>query len=558
MSQELKAYLAAMQDEARQEKADVAAIQGSVDEVARVRQLLRRFPDKVRHKAMIPFGKHAFFEGELIHTNEFLVGLGCDLRLEASARQADGVLGRRQERAEAALNQARQQLEELQSRVEELSATLSNEDGEALVDIRQDFEESEALLASAQVPPQAVASMTAAPLERSADRVDTTIDRGKDAAQAGDRRGDVEAGDDDDRIFARLAELERLEAEEGSGGGEEGDGVGDFEGESKGERDRGEGIATEGELWRGLQRAAALTAAAGPAAAQPGPGSGVAQVGLASGHISGSLGSVAVPSVSSPLATKATKAAAVPGAKRMACTPLKKGFLLGGGEGGRRAATAAAAEAAGPGARAGSVRGAQATGNVTSSIGTVPLEGSSGTGRGSGADAGASRRVTFADESLPGPANDGSGAGFRQMLNAPGEPHHQQGGGGVPRVRPALKQGTSSVELAGQQATGERAPCVGDREGSGLRPGAAQVAALEDGGDAAMAMARAREEAFTGIIRERVSESTVEGSGNAGSGGTASSEMAQFANASGGETIAPKRVSKFKDSSVWGILISKV
>ncbi|GLI61948.1 hypothetical protein VaNZ11_004509 [Volvox africanus] len=541
MSQELKAYLAAMQDAAREQKADVAAIQASVDEIARVRELLTRLPDKVRHKAMVPFGKHAFFEGELIHTNEFLVALGCDLRLESSARQAEAMLGRRQARAEAALKQARQQLEELQSRVEEFTTTLSNEDGEVLVDIRQDFEESEALLASAQVPPQAVATVTAAPLVGCADRVDSSIEPGNIAARDVDRRGDVEAISEDDRVFARLAELERLEADAGSGGGEDeggdgGHGGDDVEGESKGGQESQEGIAVEGELWRAGQKAAVSTATAGPVAANQGHGSGVVQVDRAAGHgagasVSGAMGATSVPS---------------PLAKPKACTPLKKGFLLGGGGGGRRAATATTAEAAGLGAGPGPVRGAQATGGVTSSTGAVLLGGSSETGRGSGGDAGVSRRVTFADGSLTGKADDGSSAGLRQGLNAHGEPHHQQGGGDVSRVRPALKQGTSSVNLAGQQAKGERRSYMGDGERSGLRPGAAQVVALEDGGDAAMAMARAREEAFSGVIRERASEDVVEGAGSAGNGGPASSEIGPSAVAHGGQAAASKRVSKFK------------
>lgn len=65
---------------------------------------------------MVPFGKHAFFPGELVHTNEFLVGLGCELQLEASAKQAAELLGRRQERAAAALARARLQLRELEAR----------------------------------------------------------------------------------------------------------------------------------------------------------------------------------------------------------------------------------------------------------------------------------------------------------------------------------------------------------------------------------------------------------------------------------------------------------
>lgn len=42
---------------------------------------------KTNHRAMVPYGPMAFFPGELIHTNEFLVHLGDSHFAEMSARE---------------------------------------------------------------------------------------------------------------------------------------------------------------------------------------------------------------------------------------------------------------------------------------------------------------------------------------------------------------------------------------------------------------------------------------------------------------------------------------
>lgn len=43
----------------------------------------------------VPIGKHAFFPGQLVHTNEIMVLLGDNHFIERSVRQADGIADRR-------------------------------------------------------------------------------------------------------------------------------------------------------------------------------------------------------------------------------------------------------------------------------------------------------------------------------------------------------------------------------------------------------------------------------------------------------------------------------
>ncbi|PNH10065.1 Branched-chain-amino-acid aminotransferase-like protein 3, chloroplastic [Tetrabaena socialis] len=153
---ELQAYLEALQAvqameaAAERQEAEAGVLRAAVEEVARVRQLVLRLPDKVRRKAMVPYGKHAFFEGELVHTNELMVDLGCGYSLEASAVEAAAVLGRRQAAAEAALAAAEARLAELRARAGAVGqVTMSNEEGEGFFEIRQEYEESEELLRAA-------------------------------------------------------------------------------------------------------------------------------------------------------------------------------------------------------------------------------------------------------------------------------------------------------------------------------------------------------------------------------------------------------------------------
>lgn len=135
--QELAAYLQDLQAAAQRQEAHTLELQSSIDALGGVRDLLGRLPAQVRHKVMVPYGRHAFFPGQLVHTNELMVSLGCDYQLEASALEAEAVLARRQAKAEAALGLAKAQLSELRGRTPALQAAMGNEQGDQYMEIRQ-------------------------------------------------------------------------------------------------------------------------------------------------------------------------------------------------------------------------------------------------------------------------------------------------------------------------------------------------------------------------------------------------------------------------------------
>ena len=62
-----------------------------------VKSTLTSLPDKVRHEVMVPLGPLAFMPGSLRHTNEITALLGENYYAEVSAKQACGIVERRQE-----------------------------------------------------------------------------------------------------------------------------------------------------------------------------------------------------------------------------------------------------------------------------------------------------------------------------------------------------------------------------------------------------------------------------------------------------------------------------
>lgn len=515
---------------------------------------------------MVPFGKHAFFEGELIHTNEFLVGLGCDLVLEASAMQAAGVLARRQSRAEAALASTRLKLEDMRSRAAELTATLSNEDGEDLVDIQQDFEESEALMASAQGTRTAPQPLQAAVVEVAPPRVVVSEpDVREDRCEAAGSRtsGETQKGegdDDDERIFARLSELERLEAEAGSGY---------MKGESdEGDNGGGNCDAVEGMRdWKSHKEGGGEASVARGNAAVPvhgRDGLGVAMgIGAANeasvpaicwqavgAQVATNSSSISAASTTSTTTSVDVENAARPAVKvkAKAGALLKKGFLLGGGGGrggGGRApldATVRATSQMVPSSTAldtdlGSRPQARQQQKVGPSRSKGVSVGERRTCRESQAEG--ARRVSFADGLSLIQADDGD-AGPSKTLHARAEGQRLQGShAGTVGMRSALKQEVGNIDPSGSQVA--RAVARGG-DGS-LRGMAAQVVALADGGDAAMAMARAQEEAFNGLVRERVVDDVGEVALGPPRAGVVADESAVM---SEDGLAASNRVSKFK------------
>jgi prefoldin alpha subunit len=113
-------------------------------------ETLAELPNRLRHPAMIPLGKHAFFRGHLTRTNEVMVHLGEQYYVETSAAVARGILQRRLDVLAQGVSKAQQQLQALRARLDVTQSSLRDDsaDGGAF-EIRSSIEESDALLASA-------------------------------------------------------------------------------------------------------------------------------------------------------------------------------------------------------------------------------------------------------------------------------------------------------------------------------------------------------------------------------------------------------------------------
>ncbi|XP_048253611.1 unconventional prefoldin RPB5 interactor-like [Haliotis rufescens] len=70
---------------------------------------LRTLPDKVEHDVMVPFGSLAFMPGRLVHTNEVMVLLGDNWFVERSAKQAAEIVSRRIKAVEENLEKLREE-----------------------------------------------------------------------------------------------------------------------------------------------------------------------------------------------------------------------------------------------------------------------------------------------------------------------------------------------------------------------------------------------------------------------------------------------------------------
>ncbi|KAJ2840986.1 uri1, prefoldin-like chaperone, partial [Coemansia erecta] len=118
-------------------------------EYQELQKLLQTLPDQTHYDAMVPVGPLAFFPGQLIHTNEILVLLGENLFVERSAKQAAAIAGRREKYADEKIAELDNQLNKLVSdetrlmKRKEIEENMYNEDGEQIVDIKEEVVEGE-------------------------------------------------------------------------------------------------------------------------------------------------------------------------------------------------------------------------------------------------------------------------------------------------------------------------------------------------------------------------------------------------------------------------------
>ena len=192
------------------------AVRDTASHLRGVAELVSELPKRLTAPIMVPLGKHAFFPGQLQHTNEVTMNIGCGYYIECTAAHAAEVLDRRVQALERSAAHASQHAQALQARLhladQELGVGptsssgggdstpgLVHEGGEEVVEIRETLEESDALLRSA-----------AAGAISGGGSSSGTVSGKPKALYKNDR--DSEA-DGLDEVFKRIAELERLEQE---------------------------------------------------------------------------------------------------------------------------------------------------------------------------------------------------------------------------------------------------------------------------------------------------------------------------------------------------------
>eukprot|EP00123_Amoebidium_parasiticum_P001127 comp12154_c0_seq1/m.6905 comp12154_c0_seq1/g.6905 ORF comp12154_c0_seq1/g.6905 comp12154_c0_seq1/m.6905 type:complete len:365 (-) comp12154_c0_seq1:299-1393(-) len=108
---------------------------------------LATLPDKTKHEIMVPLGPLAFMPGQIVHTNEILVLLGDNIFAERSAKQAVGIIKRRQEFVKGNINAVEKLLNDLGTRAEyaqhEVWGGAKDEEGNDIIEINEPATEEE-------------------------------------------------------------------------------------------------------------------------------------------------------------------------------------------------------------------------------------------------------------------------------------------------------------------------------------------------------------------------------------------------------------------------------
>ena len=101
-------------------------------------------PERVEHRVMVPFGKMAFFPGSLRHTNEITVLLGDNYFALRSAAQAEGIAERRADFVRPQLDEAKEEVAELERTREKLRAIGAlHAEQQGTFEIREEYVEEE-------------------------------------------------------------------------------------------------------------------------------------------------------------------------------------------------------------------------------------------------------------------------------------------------------------------------------------------------------------------------------------------------------------------------------
>ena len=138
-----------------------AQLKRALGDYEELRQTLQTLPERVEHRVMVPFGKMAFFPGSLRHTNEITVLLGDNYFALRSAAQAEGIAERRADFVRPQLDEAKEEVAELERTREKLRAIGAlHAEQQGTFEIREEYVEEEwaAKAAARAAPPPAPAA----------------------------------------------------------------------------------------------------------------------------------------------------------------------------------------------------------------------------------------------------------------------------------------------------------------------------------------------------------------------------------------------------------------
>ena len=115
------------------------------DEYKLLDEKLSTITDKTQYDVMVPFGgKKAFFEGQLVHTNEIMVLLGDNWFVERSAKEAREICKRRMNRCDEMLIEIDKEINLYQSWLREAQQLAhDSEKGEGNLEIREPYDPEE-------------------------------------------------------------------------------------------------------------------------------------------------------------------------------------------------------------------------------------------------------------------------------------------------------------------------------------------------------------------------------------------------------------------------------
>jgi len=118
------------------------ALQSFKNQYLELQGTLHELPKKVNNNIMVPFGKMAFFPGQIIHTNEIFVLLGENYFVWRSASQASEIISRRIKFLDESLINAKKQLQELTGQVSlstNLRDSINEKEASGIVEIKEEY-----------------------------------------------------------------------------------------------------------------------------------------------------------------------------------------------------------------------------------------------------------------------------------------------------------------------------------------------------------------------------------------------------------------------------------